>query len=93
MEFLEYYKEMKDTIQEIKQLDSDIYYNMGKHSQFIIDYFERLTENIDEEIFNAGAELYHLENVLEIYNPAKKEDIEILEQLKEKLNRLTRVSL
>lgn len=84
---------MKDTIAEIKQLDSDIYYNMSKHSQFIIDYFERLTENIDEEMFNPGSELYHLENVLEIYNPAKKEDIEILEQLREKLNRLIRTTL
>lgn len=84
---------MKNTIQEIKDLESAIYYNMGKHSQLVIDLFEEITEDIEEDSFSVGATLYNLENVLDIFDPAKKEDIKVLEQLKEKLERLNRVTL
>lgn len=93
MEYLEYYKFMKDTLKEIKDLDSQVYYNMGKHSQLVIDLFERLTDDIVEETFNVGSTLYLVENTLEIFNPAKKEDIKILEQLKEKLELLNKITL
>jgi len=93
MEYLEYYKEMKDTVKEIQDLETKIYYNMGKHSQLVIDLFEEITEDIGEESFSAGATLYNLENILEIFDPAKKDDIEVLEQLKEKLERINKVTL
>lgn len=93
MEYLEYYKEMKDAVKEIQELETKVYYNMGKHSQLVIDLFEEITEDIEENSFNAGATLYNLENVLEIFDPAKKDDIEALEQLKEKLERLNKVVL
>lgn len=84
---------MTDTIQEIKDLETGIYYNMGKHSQLVIDLFEEVTEDIEEDSFSIGATLYNLENILDIFDPAKKEDIKVLEQLKEKLERLNRVTL
>jgi len=93
MEYLEYYKEMKDTVKEIQELETKIYYNMGKHSQLVIDLFEEITEDIEEEDFSVGATLYRLYNILEIFDPAKKDDIEVLEQLKEKLERINKVVL
>lgn len=93
MEFLEYYKEMKDTVKEIKNLDEKLSNNSGRHSRIVLDIFDKLTSDIENDEFSAGSTLYDVENLLEVFNPAKKEDIEILEQLQEKLNRLTRVSL
>lgn len=93
MKYLEYYKEMKDTVKEILELDNEVYKNMNNHSQFTMDFFEEVTYNIEEDKFNAGSTLYKLENILEIFDPAKKDDIEVLEQLKEKLERLNKVVL
>jgi len=84
---------MKDTIQEIHDLEKHTYYNMVHHSQITIDLLGNLVDDILIDNFNVGSTLYHLENLLEVFNPALKKDIEILEQLKEKLNRLNKMSL
>lgn len=81
---------MKDTIQEIKDLNKKVGFG---NSQIVIDLFEKTRDEILEGELDEMTTLYYVENLLEVFNPAKKEDIEILEQLQEKLNRLTRVSL
>lgn len=84
---------MKDTIDEIQGLDKEVNRSLGEYSQIIVDLFDDIAENIIDSNLNAGLTLYYVESLLDIFNPAKKEDIQILEQLKEKLERLIRVTL
>ncbi len=81
---------MKDTISEIKYLCNN---TASKHSELIHNLFEKLVDRINDYTFDVGIALYEVENLLDIFNPAKKEDIKILEQLKEKLERLNTVRL
>ena len=93
MEYLEYYKEMKDTVEEIKNLDIIVQNNLGFHSQIVINLFDDIAEDILDDKFNAGVVLYDVYNLLEVFSREKVKDIEILEQLKEKLERLNKVVL
>nr|DAI89594.1 MAG TPA: hypothetical protein [Caudoviricetes sp.] len=93
MEYLEYYKEMKDTVEEIKNLDIIVQNNLGFHSQIVINLFDDIAEDILDDKFNAGVVLYDVYNLLEVFSREKVKDIEILEQLKEKLERINKVVL
>lgn len=93
MEFLEYYREMKDTVKEIEDLDKKVSDDCGRYSRIVVDLFDKITTDIFNNEFSAGSTLYDVENLLEVFSLEKVKDIEILEQLRDKLNRLTRVTL
>lgn len=80
---------MKDSIKEIKIefRESD------KYSDIVNDLFVRLRFDIEENYFCEKNSLYKVESLLSIFNPAKKEDINILEQLRDKLLQLNRNSV
>ena len=67
--------------------------NISEHSQFIIDYLEKLSDDLNEELhendslfygypFNLKevirANLYKIENLVEIIDPVRVKDISIL---------------
>ena len=81
---------MKDTIEEIRQIGTS---SKHLHSTIVANLFEKLLGDIFCDRFNETITLYDVENLLEVFDPAKKEDIEILEQLKEKLLKLNRTVL
>ena len=94
MEYLEYYKEMKDTIQEIKDLHTDVWISSSiKYSDIVSDLFDDITNDIEDDKFNIGITLYKTYSLLSVFDPAKKDDIEVLEQLREKLERINKVTL
>ena len=72
----------------------------SKHSQFVIDYLEKLADDLNEELhendslfygcpFNPEevirANLYRLENLVEIIDPVRVNDIAILSECIENL--------
>lgn len=81
---------MKDTVQEIKDLSKEVGFG---YSQIVIDLFEKTREEITDGEFDEMTTLYYVLNLLEVFSREKVKDIEILEQLRDKLNRLTRVTL
>jgi len=94
MEYLEYYKEMKDTIAEIGELKAEIWYKSEiPYSDIVLDLFDDITNDIEDDKFNIGITLYKTYSLLSVFDPAKKDDIEVLEQLKEKLERLNKAVL
>lgn len=93
MEYLEYYKQMKDTLSEIKELDRKVQQKLGFYSQVVIDLFDEMAENILDDKFNIGKTLYYVEVLLECFSREKVKDIEILEELKEKLDNLNKLVL
>jgi len=84
---------MKDTIQEIQKLTSSLGELPDYYSDIVIDLFDSISQQIKYGEFYEKISLYEVENLLSVFNPALKKDIEILEQLKEKLNRLNKMSL
>lgn len=80
---------MKDSIKELKTefKESD------KYSDIVNDLFTQLIFDIEENYFSEKHSLYRVESLLSVFDPAKKEDIEILEQLRDKLLRLNKTVL
>lgn len=80
---------MKDAIKELKTefRESD------KYSDIVNDLFTQLIFDIEEGYFIERHALYKVESLLSVFNPAKKEDINILEQLRDKLLQLNRTVL
>ena len=80
---------MKDSIKELKIefRESD------KYSDIVNDLFSKLRFDIEENYFSERHSLYKVESLLSVFNPAKKEDIEILEQLRDKLLQLNKTIL
>lgn len=85
---------MKDTIQEIGEIKAEIWYKSTyPYSDVLLDLFDDITNDVEDDRFNVGVSLYRCISLLSVFDPAKKEDIKVLEQLKEKLERLNRVTL
>ena len=80
---------MKDSIKELKTefRESD------RYSDIVNDLFARLRFDIEENYFCEKNSLYKVESLLSVFDPAKKEDINILEQLRNKLLQLNKTIL
>lgn len=80
-------KSIKETIREAGK---KTFYEMEKHSQFVIDFIEDL-EELEEEDFenseNRGALIYDIDNILEIIDSKRIEDIKVLSEIKLALRR------
>lgn len=65
---------------QIDDLDSEVYVNMGNHSQIVIDLVEDATGLEEDEL---GSFCYSLSKLQEVFDPKKILDISILERLGE----------
>ena len=68
----------------IKEISNIVYYNMSNYSQLIINFIEEIEYLLDSENINytsLEAKVYDIQNILEVINPNRVKDIEILENL------------
>lgn len=80
-------KGIKETIREAGQ---KTFYEMEKHSQLVIDFVENLEELEEEDFENPevrGALVYDIDNILEIIDSKRIEDIKVLSEIKLALRR------
>jgi len=73
----------------IKDLSDSVFYNMHNYSQMIIDLVqeaERLFTNEESTSEDFGALGYLVDLVLEIIDPTRSHDVEVLHSLAEMLN-------
>lgn len=80
-------KGIKETVREA---DKKVFYEMEKHSQLVIDFVEELEELEGEDFENPetrGALVYDIDNILEIIDPKRIEDIKVLSEIKLALRR------
>lgn len=75
-------------IKQIRELDSEVFSNMGKTSQIVIDVVQETLQQLDRdsseepiERDELGAINYDIGILLEIYNPKLEFDIYILKKL------------
>jgi hypothetical protein len=77
-------------MRNIKELSHDVFYDMHKYSQIVIDYVEDAEQylNADEEDVssNIGSLAYHVDILLEVINPALEDDVKMLKELQEILD-------
>ena len=71
----------------IRELDSEIYRNMGKCSQITIDIIQAALQDLDRDVEEEpierdelGAINYQNDILLEVFNPEKTYDIEVLKR-------------
>lgn len=76
-------------IETIKEVSNATFYQMEKHSQLVIDLVETI-ESIDESHLEIpevrGSLSYELDNILEIMDPNRVDDIALLTKLKTALD-------
>lgn len=64
---------------DLPKLSASTFYDMQKYSQYVIDAVQEIEDDIDEMTKEQkGAISYRLNNVLEIINPERREDVEAL---------------
>jgi len=63
----------------IEEISSEVFYNMEKYSQAVLDLVSEV-EDMDENT-SFGAIKYEIGNILEIICKERKDDIKILKQL------------
>lgn len=63
----------------IEEIGSEVFYNMEKYSQAVLDLVSEV-EDIDDNT-SFGAIKYEIGNILEIINKERKDDIKILKEL------------
>lgn len=63
----------------IEEISSEVFYNMEKYSQAVLDLVSEV-EDIDDNT-SFGAIKYEIGNILEIINKERKDDIKILREL------------
>jgi len=74
-------------IQTVKEASSKTFYEMEKYSQLVIDLIEEIEDTDLDNAENRGALVYEIENVLEIIDPKRIDDIKVLSDLKLALRR------
>jgi hypothetical protein len=86
---------MEQFIKELRTIESDVFNNLSKASQKIIDVSQEATQQFDrdyteEPIKNdeLGAFLYDLHLLQEIWNPTLEFDVEILNRIEKLANEL-----
>jgi hypothetical protein len=76
-------------IEMIKEASNATFYQMEKHSQLVIDLVESI-EMIDESDLEIpdvrGSLSYDIDNILEIIEPSRVDDIQLLNKIKSVLN-------
>ena len=72
--------------QHLLALDSLCNSKMGILSQITIDLVENTLCDFEDENFNIGAQIYKIQNILEVIKPGLILDIAILYQLKDILS-------
>lgn len=73
--------------QAIKEASSKTFYEMEKHSQLVIDLIDEIEDSNLDNLESRGALIYEIENVLEIIDPKRIDDIKVLTDLKLALRR------
>lgn len=63
-----------------EKLSSRVFYEMGKHSQLVIDTIEELEELDSEDSEATGCLSYDINNILEIIDKKRVDDIKVLEE-------------
>lgn len=78
---------MKQYLDELRKIDSEIFDNMGKTSQKTIDIVQETIEQLDRSVEDEsierdelGAIDYGISILLEVWNPKLKYDIDILKR-------------
>lgn len=81
---------MENGKDKILKISNKVFYGMGKYSQLIIDLVQELESMYDEEFQNHenfAAKSYDITLILEIINPIRLNDIEVLNELHELINK------
>lgn len=77
-------------MRDIKELSHDVFYDMHKYSQIVVDCVEDAEQylGVDEEDVssNIGSLAYHVDILLEVINPALENDVKMLKELQEILD-------
>lgn len=79
---------MKVEIHKMHQISNKVFYKMSNYSQLIIDLtqeVEQLFVNDEVTYEKCGALHYDVDNVLEIIDPSRIHDVEVLKELSELL--------
>lgn len=79
---------MKNDTNKMREISDKVFYGMKNYSQSIIDLVEKIEEiYINDEVSyeKCGALHYDVNNVLEIIDPARTHDVEVLKELSELL--------
>ena len=63
----------------IEQISSEVFYKMEKHSQVVLDLVSEV-EDIDDNT-SFGAIKYEVENILEVIDKERIDDIKVLKEL------------
>jgi uncharacterized protein YutD len=69
----------------IEQINHEVFYDMEKFSQLTTDMVEKVEEVLSTEDYirgDLGYIRYEINNVLEVINPKREDDIRILHELK-----------
>lgn len=69
----------------IEQINHEVFYDMEKFSQLTTDMVEKVEEVLSTEDYirgDLGYLRYEINNVLEVINPKREDDIRILHELK-----------
>ena len=71
---------------KIREISDKIFYNIKNYSQLTINLVEKVEQLYINDIVtyeNCGALHYQVDNVLEVINPSRTFDVEVLKELSE----------
>lgn len=66
----------------VKEASSKTFYEMEKYSQLVIDLVEEIEESDLEKSDVRGSLVYSIDNILDIIDPKRTYDIQVLSELK-----------
>jgi hypothetical protein len=72
----------KNMMDVIKDASSKTFYEMEKHSQLVIDMIEGVESSDLEDSEVRGSLVYDIDNILEIIDPKRVDDIKVLTEVK-----------
>jgi hypothetical protein len=80
---------MSKYLEELKKIDHQVYYDMGKASQITIDFLEDMIDQLEDrdledepiERDEIGSLQYTITCIIEIINPLLKYDIEVFKNI------------
>lgn len=85
---------IEELSENLKSIESKVYYDMGNYSQYTIDVCEELNEWIEEDfitVTNIPHSNYQISLVLEIINPVLEKDIAVLKNIYNLLNEIEKL--
>lgn len=81
---------MKNGKDKILEISNKVFYDMRKYSQLIIDLVQEIESMYDEDFQNHekfASKSYDIILILEIINPIRLNDIEVLNELDQLINK------